>query len=43
MYGKKSVGTIRTTFLIDEEGRITEIFAGKQVKTKEHAEQILKG
>lgn len=43
MYGKKSVGTIRTTFLIDEEGRIAEIFAGKQVKTKEHAEQILKG
>ena len=43
MYGKKSIGTIRTTFLIDEEGRITEIFAGKQVKTKEHAEQILKG
>ena len=43
MYGKKSVGTIRTTFLIDEEGRITEIFVGKQVKTKEHAEQILKG
>jgi len=43
MYGKKTVGTIRTTFLIDEEGRITEIFAGKQVKTKEHAEQILKG
>ena len=43
MYGKKTVGTIRTTFLIDEEGRIAEIFAGKQVKTKEHAEQILKG
>ncbi len=43
MYGKKTFGTIRTTFLIDEEGRITDIFAGKQVKTKEHAEQILKG
>ena len=43
MYGKKTVGTIRTTFLIDEEGRIADIIAGKQVKTKEHAEQILKG
>ncbi len=41
MYGKKTMGTIRTTFVIDEEGRIVNIFAGKQVKTKEHAEQIL--
>ena len=42
MYGKKTIGTIRTTFIINEEGIIEEIFAGKQVKTKEHAEQILK-
>ncbi len=41
MYGKKTMGTIRTTFIIDEEGRIANIYAGKQVKTKEHAEQIL--
>ena len=41
MYGKKTVGTIRTTFIINEEGLIEQIFAGKQVKTKEHAEQIL--
>ena len=41
MYGKKTMGTIRTTFIIDEEGRIENIFAGKQVKTKEHALQIL--
>ena len=41
MYGKKTMGTIRTTFIIDEEGRIENIFAGKQIKTKEHAEQIL--
>ena len=41
MYGKKTMGTIRTTFIIDEQGRIENIFAGKQVKTKEHAEQIL--
>ena len=41
MYGKKTMGTIRTTFIINEEGIIEKIFAGKQVKTKEHAEQIL--
>ena len=41
MYGKKIEGTIRTTFIINEEGIIEQIFAGKQVKTKEHAEQIL--
>ena len=41
MYGKKTMGTIRTTFIINEAGIIEQIFAGKQVKTKEHAEQIL--
>ena len=41
MYGKKTMGTIRTTFIINEEGIIENIFVGKQVKTKEHAEQIL--
>ena len=41
MYGKKTMGTIRTTFVINEEGVIEQIFVGKQVKTKEHAEQIL--
>ena len=39
---QKTFGTIRTTFIINEEGIIEQIFAGKQVKTKEHAEQILK-
>ena len=41
MYGKKTVGTIRTTFVIDENGTVAQIYSGKQVKTKEHAEQIL--
>ena len=41
MYGKKVMGTIRTTFVIDENGIIEQIFAGKQIKTKEHANQIL--
>ena len=40
-WGEKTMGTIRTTFIINEEGIIEQIFAGKQVKTKEHAEQIL--
>ena len=41
MYGKKTMGTIRTTFIIKEEGIIEQVFSGKQVKTKVHAEQIL--
>ena len=41
MYGRKYMGVLRTTFIINEEGVIEQIFAGKQVKTKEHAEQIL--
>ena len=41
MYGKKVMGTIRTTFIITEEGVIEKIFSGKEVKTKEHAQQIL--
>lgn len=41
MYGRKYMGTFRTTFLIDEQGVITDIFLPKQIKTKEHANQIL--
>lgn len=41
MYGKKVFGTIRTTFVIDEQGVIERIFKGKQVNTKEHASQLL--
>ena len=41
MYGKKVMGTIRTTFVINEEGIIEQIMAGKQIKNKEHAQQIL--
>lgn len=41
MYGRKYMGTFRTTFLIDEQGIITDIFLPKQIKTKEHADQIL--
>lgn len=41
MCGRKSIGTLRTTYLIDEEGRIADIFLPKQIKTKEHAQQII--
>lgn len=41
MYGKTVMGTMRTTFVADEQGIITEIFLPKQIKVKEHAEQIL--
>ena len=41
MYGKRTMGTIRTTFIINEDGVIEQIFSGKQVNTKAHAEQIL--
>ncbi len=37
--GREYEGILRSTFVIDEEGVITEVFT--KVKTKEHAEQIL--
>jgi len=40
MYGKKYMGTARTTFIIDEDGIISEIIA--KVNTKDHTAQILK-
>lgn len=41
MMGKKYLGTVRTTFLIDEQGVITHIMEGRGVDTKNHAAQIL--
>lgn len=41
MYGRKYMGTFRTTFIINEEGIIERIISPKEVKTKEHAKQIL--
>ncbi len=40
MYGKKYMGVLRTTFVIDENGIIREIF--EKVKTKDHSNQIFK-
>jgi peroxiredoxin Q/BCP len=46
MYGKEYLGIVRTTFLIDEEGNVEGIFGGtegiEKVKTKEHADQVIK-
>jgi peroxiredoxin Q/BCP len=41
MAGRTYMGTLRTTFVIDEEGRVAEIYGPKQIKVKEHAEQII--
>ena len=42
-YGKTYMGMLRTTFIIDENGIIERIISPKEVKTKEHATQILNG
>lgn len=39
--GKRTIGTLRTTYLVNEEGIIEKIFTPKEIKTKIHAEQIL--
>jgi len=39
LYGKEYMGTVRTTFIIDESGTIVDIIS--KVKTKEHANQVL--
>lgn len=38
-YGKEYMGTVRTTFIIDEQGKVSDVIA--KVKTKEHTAQIL--
>lgn len=40
LYGRTSMGTLRTTFVIDEKGIIEDII--EKVKTKDHTAQILK-
>ncbi|MCY1720127.1 thioredoxin-dependent thiol peroxidase [Prolixibacteraceae bacterium Z1-6] len=39
MYGRKYMGVFRTTFVINEEGVIVEIF--EKVQTKDHTNQII--
>ena len=42
MYGRTYFGTYRTTFIIDEEGKVEHIITPKNIKVKEHAAQLLK-
>ncbi|MDE6928751.1 MAG: peroxiredoxin [Muribaculaceae bacterium] len=42
MCGRKYMGTFRTTFIIGPDATVLQVLGAKQVKTKEHAEQILK-
>ena len=42
MCGKTYMGTLRTTFIFNEDGVLEHIISPKQVKTATHAEQILK-
>jgi peroxiredoxin Q/BCP len=39
MYGKKYFGVLRSTFIVNEEGKLTHII--DKVDTKAHAEQII--
>ena len=39
MYGREYMGVARTTFIIDEDGIITDVI--EKVKTKDHTSQIL--
>lgn len=41
MYGRKYMGTERTTFVIDADATIVRILRGREVSTAQHAEQIL--
>ena len=41
MCGRSYMGTLRTTFIINAEGIVTNIIGPKEVKTKDHANQIL--
>lgn len=39
MYGRKYMGVVRTTFIIDEKGKIEKIF--EKVKVERHVDEIL--
>ncbi len=41
MYGRRYMGTLRTTFIINPEGIVTRIIGPREVRTKDHASQIL--
>ncbi len=41
MYGRKYMGTFRTTFIINSDGIVERVFQPKEIKTKTHAQQVL--
>jgi len=41
LYGKKSMGIVRTTYIIDGNGKITHVFP--KVKVDGHIQEVLKG
>ncbi|MBD5185036.1 MAG: peroxiredoxin [Bacteroidales bacterium] len=41
MYGRKYMGTFRTTFIIAPDGTVERIITPKEIKTKTHGEQLL--
>lgn len=41
MFGRQYMGMHRTTYIIDEEGVVERIITPRQIKTKDHAAQIL--
>ena len=41
MYGRTYMGTYRTTFILNEDGIVERILGPRQIRTKDHAGQIL--
>lgn len=39
--GRRTIGTLRTTYLVNEDGIIEKIFTPKEIKTKIHGQQVL--
>jgi peroxiredoxin Q/BCP len=39
LYGRKSMGIVRTTYIIDREGKIQHVFP--KVKVEDHVEEVL--
>jgi peroxiredoxin Q/BCP len=39
LYGRKYMGIMRTTFIIDEQGKIAHVF--EKVKVEGHTEEVL--
>ena len=42
LYGRAYMGTLRTTFIFNEQGILERIISPKEISTSDHAAQILK-